>query len=201
MRLSTCLILSALLAAPLACAQSMYQWKDAQGVTHYSDVPPPKSKLEGKPINAADAMARGSTPATAQAAPAESAQCSSARLNQEDSSSGAHRYDKWAPTANPARCSAMPSAPASASWPTPWSRPTARRLTPAADPGIPWRHAFGLRSSHAGKRTVGGFSLEGPQPIAAGSGTSTTIFRMASPPHPDPLPRRRGEGARQHRHL
>ncbi|MBP3973942.1 DUF4124 domain-containing protein [Pseudoxanthomonas spadix] len=83
MRLSTCLILSALLAAPLACAQSMYQWKDAQGVTHYSDVPPPKSKLEGKPINAADAMARGSTPATAQAAPAESAQCSSARLNQK----------------------------------------------------------------------------------------------------------------------
>ncbi|SEK43994.1 protein of unknown function [Pseudoxanthomonas sp. GM95] len=83
MRLSTCLILSALLASPLACAQSMYQWKDAQGVTHYSDVPPPKSNLEGKQINAADAMARGSAPATAQAAPAENAQCSSARLNQK----------------------------------------------------------------------------------------------------------------------
>ncbi len=83
MRLSHCLILSALLASPLASAQSMYQWKDAQGVTHYSDVPPPKSTLQGKQINAADALARGSAPATAQAAPAESAQCSSARLNQK----------------------------------------------------------------------------------------------------------------------
>lgn len=83
MRLSTCLILAALLASPLACAQSMYQWKDAQGVTHYSDTPPPRSNLAGKQINAADAMARGSAPATAQAAPAESAQCSSARLNQK----------------------------------------------------------------------------------------------------------------------
>ncbi len=83
MRLSTCLILSALLASPLACAQSLYQWKDAQGVTHYSDVPPPKSNLEGKQINAADAQARGTAPATAQAAPAENAQCASARLNQK----------------------------------------------------------------------------------------------------------------------
>ncbi len=83
MRLSTCLIVSALLACPLASAQSLYQWKDAQGVSHYSDVPPPRSSLEGKQINAADAMARGTAPATAQAAPAESAQCSSARLNQK----------------------------------------------------------------------------------------------------------------------
>jgi len=83
MRLSTCLILSAALASPLACGQSLYQWKDAQGVTHYSDVPPPKSTLEGKQINATDALARGSAPAAAQAAPAESAQCSSARLNQK----------------------------------------------------------------------------------------------------------------------
>lgn len=82
MRLS-CLILSALLAAPLACAQSMYQWKDAQGVTHYSDVPPPKSNLKGRQIDAADAMARAAMPAGAQTAPTESAQCSSARLNQK----------------------------------------------------------------------------------------------------------------------
>ncbi|WDS35658.1 DUF4124 domain-containing protein [Pseudoxanthomonas sp.] len=83
MRLSTCLILAALLASPLASAQSLYQWKDAQGVTHYSDVPPPKSSLEGKQINATDALARGSAPAAAQAAPTENAQCSSAKLNQK----------------------------------------------------------------------------------------------------------------------
>ncbi|TAA28738.1 DUF4124 domain-containing protein [Pseudoxanthomonas winnipegensis] len=82
MRLPTCLILSALLAAPLAHAQSMYQWKDAQGVTHYSDTPPPKSNLQGRQINPADAMARGEAPASAKAAPAENAQCTTARLNQ-----------------------------------------------------------------------------------------------------------------------
>lgn len=83
MRLSACLILSALLASPLACAQSMYQWKDAQGVTHYSDVPPPKSSLKGKQINAADAMSRAGDSAGAPAAPTENAQCSNARLNQK----------------------------------------------------------------------------------------------------------------------
>jgi hypothetical protein len=83
MRLCTCLLVSALLASPLASAQSLYQWKDAQGVSHYSDVPPPKSSLKGKQINAADTMARGGAPATAQAAPVENAQCSSARLNQK----------------------------------------------------------------------------------------------------------------------
>ncbi len=83
MRLSTCLILSVLLASPLAHGQSLYQWKDAQGVTHYSDTPPAGRKLEGKQINRADALARGEAPAGAEAAPVESAQCASAKLNQK----------------------------------------------------------------------------------------------------------------------
>ena len=32
----------AAIAAPV-CAQSVYSWKDAKGVTHYSDSPPPES--------------------------------------------------------------------------------------------------------------------------------------------------------------
>lgn len=37
---SAALLALALLAAP-AAAQELYQWKDANGVTHYSDTPPP----------------------------------------------------------------------------------------------------------------------------------------------------------------
>ena len=35
------------IAAPV-CAQSVYSWKDAKGVTHYSDSPPPGSANPGK---------------------------------------------------------------------------------------------------------------------------------------------------------
>ena len=40
----SCLLLAlclAMVVSPLA-AQTVYQWKDAKGVTHYSDSPPPK---------------------------------------------------------------------------------------------------------------------------------------------------------------
>ena len=37
----------AAIAAPV-CAQSVYSWKDAKGVTHYSDSPPPESAKPGK---------------------------------------------------------------------------------------------------------------------------------------------------------
>lgn len=83
MRLSTCLLAWALLACPPALAQRLYQWKDAQGVNHYSDVPPSGSRLQGRRIDAADALARGAMAGSAQAAPAENAACSSARLNQK----------------------------------------------------------------------------------------------------------------------
>jgi uncharacterized protein DUF4124 len=40
----TFLALATLLAALPALAASVYQWKDAKGVTHYSDAPPPDRK-------------------------------------------------------------------------------------------------------------------------------------------------------------
>ena len=83
MRLSARLIcLAALTAAsPLVLAGNLYQWKDAQGVTHYSDRPPSDSDLKGRRIDARDSLARGETPAVA--APAESPQCTTAKLNQK----------------------------------------------------------------------------------------------------------------------
>ena len=38
----TCLAVSLLLPLSAAHAQTVYTWKDAKGVTHYSDAPPPK---------------------------------------------------------------------------------------------------------------------------------------------------------------
>lgn len=60
-----------LLACPLAMAQA-YKWKDPQGVTHYSDAPPPAgaSRVEKVKIPT-DVSPKG--PAPAPAAPATSA--------------------------------------------------------------------------------------------------------------------------------
>jgi hypothetical protein len=45
------LIIAALLvAAPFALAGKVYQWKDANGNTVFSDQPPPDKKVEGKDI-------------------------------------------------------------------------------------------------------------------------------------------------------
>lgn len=67
------------LAALSASAGELYQWKDANGVTHYSDAPPPgQVKYENRTIR----NRGGSTAATAKAdAPAESEQCTTARAN------------------------------------------------------------------------------------------------------------------------
>lgn len=56
---------SLLLLAATAHAQTVYTWKDAKGVTHYSDAPPPKSA--GKPQVK---TVRASAPATMPAATA-----------------------------------------------------------------------------------------------------------------------------------
>lgn len=77
----------ALLAAALACccagavAGPVYQWKDANGVTHSSDKPPVGVKYEVRRIDSHDAVA-------AQAAvpvgrPVEPPQCTTARTNLE----------------------------------------------------------------------------------------------------------------------
>lgn len=58
-------------------AQQVYQWKDAKGVTHYSDNPPPGGKYQDRRFNQ-----RGSAVVEADAAaPAENPMCATAREN------------------------------------------------------------------------------------------------------------------------
>lgn len=69
--------LSLLAASGAAGAATLYQWKDAQGVTHYSESPPPGGKYQARRVDS-----RGGAPAeTTSAAPAESANCLGARKN------------------------------------------------------------------------------------------------------------------------
>ncbi|RZA33118.1 MAG: DUF4124 domain-containing protein [Lysobacteraceae bacterium] len=65
-------------ACTSALAQKVYQWKDAKGVTHYSDSPPPNQQVKdrridnrGEPI--AEAAAAGKS--------VENPQCTTARAN------------------------------------------------------------------------------------------------------------------------
>ena len=65
-----------LLALP-AFAGEVYQWKDARGVTHYSDSPPPNQAHKTRAITA-----HGSTATAVVAKPAAvNADCSNARSN------------------------------------------------------------------------------------------------------------------------
>ena len=72
-------LLAGLVIAPSAHAQAtrVYQWKDAQGVTHYADHPPPE---QARKRNVGDASHGLSAP-EAPAAPAENPQCTTARGN------------------------------------------------------------------------------------------------------------------------
>lgn len=64
------------LAATPLLAQTIYQWKDGKGVTHYSDAPPPKGATRREIRGTARAL-----PADAKATDAEGANCAQARLN------------------------------------------------------------------------------------------------------------------------
>lgn len=72
---------SMLAGSALAQSSDVYQWKDAKGVTHYSDSPPAKGKYDSRVIEA-----RKGTPAVASAEPRKPdpkavANCSLARTN------------------------------------------------------------------------------------------------------------------------
>jgi len=58
----------ALLACGVASAGDVYQWKDARGVTHYSDAPPPKGQYRARDVHHRDdeapAPATGPAPVT-----------------------------------------------------------------------------------------------------------------------------------------
>lgn len=67
--------LAVLLLALPALASKVYQWKDAKGVTHYSDAPPPGQQgVQNRQLK------DGPTPPEA-AKPAEDANCATARKN------------------------------------------------------------------------------------------------------------------------
>lgn len=65
----TCLAVCVLLLATAADAQTVYTWKDAKGVTHYSDSPPPEDA--GTPqLKNVKAPSPATAPAAAPATPA-----------------------------------------------------------------------------------------------------------------------------------
>ena len=68
-----------LLVAAAAAAADVYQWKDANGVTHYSQTPPPSGAYSEHSESGRYYQARPAQPTAA--APAESPQCATARKN------------------------------------------------------------------------------------------------------------------------
>lgn len=69
------------LASTPLLAQTVYQWKDARGVTHYSDSPPPKGATKRELRGDSPASAGVSATTVANAPEGDSAQCAQARLN------------------------------------------------------------------------------------------------------------------------
>lgn len=67
-----------LLASASASAGTVYKWKDANGVTQYSEKPPTGQKAEERKIQTRDPAGRA---AAAEPAAAESADCTTARTN------------------------------------------------------------------------------------------------------------------------
>lgn len=65
-----------LLASATASAGNVYKWKDANGVTQYSEKPPTGQKYEARQVENRDPV-----PRTAAAAPAENKACTDARGN------------------------------------------------------------------------------------------------------------------------
>lgn len=61
-----------------ASAQQVYQWKDAQGVTHYSDKPPARQQYQDRRIDSHGGPAPVAQPA---GKPTEDPQCTQARKN------------------------------------------------------------------------------------------------------------------------
>lgn len=70
-------VLAALLASASAVAGEVYQWKDARGVTHYSQSPPPSGTYQLRAIGSAGQAVSAAPKVVA----AENAQCTSARRN------------------------------------------------------------------------------------------------------------------------
>ena len=65
--LATCIALVGLSTVAPADAQSVYSWKDAKGVTHYADAPPPKGTAKKREVHVTAASADATASATAAA--------------------------------------------------------------------------------------------------------------------------------------
>ena len=74
LRCCTLIVLAS--ACSTALASKVYQWKDAKGVTHYSDSPPPGQKVQDRRIDN-----RGEPVPESSAKAVDSAQCTTAKLN------------------------------------------------------------------------------------------------------------------------
>jgi hypothetical protein len=77
------LLLPLLLLSANASAGKLYQWKDARGVTHYSDSPPPANAYKQRYIDNPDPVPGAAQPATGTPAaqPATPSACDQARAN------------------------------------------------------------------------------------------------------------------------
>ena len=76
----------ALGAVTTVSAGDVYQWKDAKGVTHYSQTPPAQGKFQSRTMYQRQPAVVNETTA---AAPTESPQCTTARNNIDLIQSGA----------------------------------------------------------------------------------------------------------------
>jgi len=73
-------VVVALLACGAAGAGDVYQWKDAKGVTHYSDAPPPKGQYQARDVTHRDVEATTAS-ASASPAPVTNQNCAQAKIN------------------------------------------------------------------------------------------------------------------------
>ncbi|HSD17090.1 MAG TPA: DUF4124 domain-containing protein [Thermomonas sp.] len=64
-----------LVAAPGLAQQRVYQWKDAKGVTHYTDMPPTQAH------SSRDINNKGNAPEITEVKPVENEQCANSRAN------------------------------------------------------------------------------------------------------------------------
>ena len=80
------LLAASVLAAPAAFAGDVYQWKDTNGVTHYSQTPPTQGKYQMRTISHREGT--GPAQAAAPASQQQSPQCETALRNIELLQSG-----------------------------------------------------------------------------------------------------------------
>ena len=82
MRLAIACLLACLVLTAQAQSNGVYKWKDAKGVTHYSDSPPPAGRYGSVLPDAASRVAAPAKP---------DARCTTARSNIDRLKSGAAR--------------------------------------------------------------------------------------------------------------